>query len=242
MTHSESRGDGMELYDFDAIVLDLDGVLIDSRPQMEFVFRECYLRFGPGGEPPVREFFQRMGMPLPDILKELRLPEEMAPKYRELSRQLHKQIRLVAGAHSTLNLLRGTGLPLGLMTGKDRARTLEILTHFGLKHFFSGIVCGDDPYPGKPSPEGLWALAEMFGVEPHRVVIVGDSLLDVRCGLAAGAVTIAATWGFESPETMADSGAHVCCSSFHELESWIFGCRKSFHPDTDLAFEEVEAD
>jgi len=232
----------MELYDFDAIVFDLDGVLIDSRPQMEFVFRECYRRFGAGGEPPVEEFFQRMGMPLPDILKDLRLPEEMAPQYRELSRQLFKQIRVVTGAHSTLNLLQSIGLPLGLMTGKDRARTTEILTHFGLKHFFSGIVCGDDAYPGKPSPDGLWALAETFNVEPGRVVIVGDSVLDVRCGLAAGAITAAATWGFESPERMAGSGAHVCCSSFAELESWIFGCRRYFYPDTDLVFEEVEAD
>jgi phosphoglycolate phosphatase-like HAD superfamily hydrolase len=232
----------MEFHDFDAIVFDLDGVLIDSRPQMEFVFRECYREFGHGGEPPVEQFFQRMGMPLPDILRELGLPPEMAPQYRELSRQLYKQIRVVAGAHSTLTMLKGIGLPLGLMTGKDRTRTLEILGHFGLKHFFSGVVCGDDAYPGKPAPDGLWALAEMFEVEPQRAVIVGDSVLDVRCGLAAGAITAAATWGFESPERMAGSGAHVCCSSFNDLESWISACRRYFHPDTNLVCEEVEAD
>jgi len=232
----------MEFYDFDAIVFDLDGVLIDSRPQMEFVFRECYREFGPGDEPPVQQFFQRMGMPLPDILQELGLPPEMALKYRELSRQLHKQVRVVPGAYSTLNLLKGIDLPLGLMTGKDRTRTLEILNHFGLKHFFSGIVCGDDAYPGKPAPDGLLGLANIFGVDPQRVVIVGDSVLDVRCGLAAGAVTAAVTWGFESRERMAGSGAHVCCSSFIDLESWIFACRRHFHTDTDLVREEVEAD
>lgn len=232
----------MEFHEFDAIVFDLDGVLIDSRPQMEFVFRECYRKFGDGGEPPVERFFERMGMPLPDILKELDLPPEMASHYRELSRQLYKQIRVVSGAHSALDFIKEMGLPLGLMTGKDRARTLEILSHFALKHYFSGIVCGDDAYPGKPAPEGLWALAKLFDVDRHRVVIVGDSVLDVRCGLTAGAIAVGATWGFEPPERMICSGAHVCCSSFSDLESWILGCRRHFYPDPDLVCEELQAD
>ncbi|HLJ27717.1 MAG TPA: HAD family hydrolase [Candidatus Angelobacter sp.] len=232
----------MELHDFDAVVFDLDGVLIDSRPQMEFVFRECYRQFGNGGEPPLREFFHRMGMPLPEILRELGLPAEMSAMYREMSRQLYKQIRVVPGAYSTLSLLNGIDLPLGLMTGKDRERTLEILGHFGLKHFFSGIVCGDDRYPGKPAPEGLWALASLLDASPERTVIVGDSVLDVRCGLAAGAITAAVTWGFESPQRMLGSGAHVCCSSFNDLDSWILACLRHFRAGTDLVYQEIQAD
>src|SRR5947207_2378270 len=109
----------MRLHDFDAVVFDLDGVLIDSRPQMEFVFRECYREFGSGGEPPLPAFFQRMGMPLPEILEELGLPAEMSARYREMSRQLYKQIRVVPGAESTLGMLHALDIPLGLMTGKD---------------------------------------------------------------------------------------------------------------------------
>ncbi|HEX7286699.1 MAG TPA: HAD family hydrolase [Candidatus Angelobacter sp.] len=237
-----TRGDAVGLHDFHAVVFDLDGVLIDSRPQMEFVFRECYREFGDGGEPPLQEFFHRMGMPLPEILRELGLPPEMSARYREMSRQLYKQIRVVPGTYTALNLLNSMNLPLALMTGKDRARTLEILGYFGLRHFFTGIVCGDDPYPGKPAPDGLWALAGILGVPADRLVIVGDSVLDVRCGLAAGAVTAAVTWGFESPERMLGSGAHVCCSSFNALEAWISACRKCFHQDTDPVFQEVEAE
>jgi phosphoglycolate phosphatase-like HAD superfamily hydrolase len=228
----------VDLYDFGAVVFDLDGVLIDSRPQMEFVFRECYREFGSGGEPPLPEFFRRMGMPLPEILRELGLPAEMSVKYREMSHGLYKQIRVVPGTHSALELLSDIGLPLGLMTGKDRARTLEILGHCGIRHFFSGIVCGDDQYPGKPAPDGLWALASLFDVSPKRLVMIGDSLLDVRCGLAAGALTVATTWGFESPQRMAESGAHICASSFDGLESWILACRRYFHTDPELVYQD----
>jgi HAD superfamily hydrolase (TIGR01509 family) len=232
----------VEGHELDAVVFDLDGVLIDSRPQMEFVFRECYREFGNGGEPPLEEFFHRMGMPLPEILRELGLPADMAAKYRDMSRQLYKQIRVVPEAHATLSQLKAINLPLGLMTGKDRARTLEILGYYGLRHFFSGIVCGDDPYPGKPAPDGLLALAGTLAVPPERLVMVGDSVLDVRCGLAAGAVTAAVTWGFESPERMRASGAHICCSSFQILRVWISAHRRFFHPDPGLAFHEVEAE
>jgi len=209
---------------------------------MEFVFRECYREFGDGGEPPLQEFFERMGMPLPEILRELGLPAEMSARYREMSRQLYKQIRVVPGVYGTLDLIKTLNLPLGLMTGKDRARTLEILGYFGLRHYFCGIVCGDDPHPGKPEPDGLWALADTLDVLPERLVMVGDSVLDVRCGLAAGAITAAATWGFESSERMLGSGAHICCSSFKALEAWIVACRRSFHPATDLVYQEVEAE
>lgn len=211
----------MDISILDAVVFDLDGVLIDSRPQMEFVFRECYRQFVDGGEPPIEEFFHRMGMPLPEILRDLDLPSAMLQTYRKLSRQLYKQIRVVPGAYSTLELIKAMGLPIGLMTGKDRERTLEILHHFGLKQFFSAIVCGDDEYPGKPSPEGLLAVASHFGVSPGKVVIVGDSVLDVRCGLAAGAQTVAVTWGFESKERISGCGAHKCLGSFEELDSWL---------------------
>jgi phosphoglycolate phosphatase-like HAD superfamily hydrolase len=85
-------------------------------------------------------------------------------------------------------------------------------------------------------------LASAFDVSPDRLVLVGDSVLDVSCGLAAGAITVAATWGFESPQRMFDSGAHVYCSSFSHLESWFFACRRYFHADTDLVYQEMEAD
>ena len=205
----------------DAAVFDLDGVLIDSRPQMEFVFRECYRRFVGPGEPPLEDFFQRMGMPLPHILRELRLPAEISEHYRELSRQLYKQIRVVPGSHNTLRLLHDSGMPVGLMTGKDRERTLEILRHFGLYDFFSAIVCGDDAFPGKPAPDGLLYLGSRFGVDPERLVMIGDSVLDVRCAQAAGSPSVGVAWGFESFHRISTCGATCCLSSFGELDAWI---------------------
>jgi HAD superfamily hydrolase (TIGR01549 family) len=229
----------MDMSNFDAVVFDLDGVLIDSRPQMEFVFRECYREFVDESEPPLQEFFHRMGMPLPEILRDLGLPSEMLHTYRKLSRQLYKQIRVVQGAYSTLELIKAMGMPIGLMTGKDRERTVEILGHFGLKQFFSATVCGDDAYPGKPAPDGLLALAAQFGVSPKKTVIVGDSVLDVQCGLAAGSLTAAVTWGFESKERMSSCGAHKCLSSFEELDAWLLSIGVHLQRETAAMYSQT---
>jgi len=229
----------MDMSNFDAVVFDLDGVLIDSRPQMEFVFRECYREFVDESEPPLQEFFHRMGMPLPEILRDLGLPSEMLHTYRKLSRQLYKQICVVQGAYSTLELIKAMGMPIGLMTGKDRERTVEILGHFGLKQFFSATVCGDDAYPGKPAPDGLLALAAQFGVSPKKTVIVGDSVLDVQCGLAAGSLTAAVTWGFESKERMSSCGAHKCLSSFEELDAWLLSIGVHLQRETAAMYSQT---
>jgi HAD superfamily hydrolase (TIGR01509 family) len=226
----------MRLSQFDLIAFDLDGVLIDSRPQMEYVFRECYRLFGDGGEPPLTQFFERMGMPLPEILRDLGLPPEASARYRTLSRALYKQIQAVPGCRAALESLANAGVTMGVITGKDRIRTLEILEHFRLLPFFRAIVCGDDPYPGKPAPDGLLALAAQCGSKPRRTLLVGDSVLDIQCGRAAGAVTAAANWGFDSPTRLAESGPECAFDSLWQFSAWLLAA--GFIPASTVALKD----
>ena len=46
--------------------------------------------------------------------------------------------------------------------------------------------CGDDGGPVKPDPEVLWSLAGELGVEPSRLLFVGDSVQDLQTARAAG--------------------------------------------------------
>lgn len=89
-------------------------------------------------------------------------------------------------------------LPLAVLTNKPRGATIRILDGLALTRFFDPqrIVCGSDPYPRKPDPRGLLALAASVPAAASDVVLVGDSMNDWRTAHAAGARACLAAYGF----------------------------------------------
>jgi phosphoglycolate phosphatase len=70
------------------------------------------------------------------------------------------------------------------------------------------VVAGARPdAPLKPDPAVALAIAARFGLPPARVAYVGDSLVDMRTGRAAGMVPVGAAWGFRTPEELVENGA-----------------------------------
>jgi HAD superfamily hydrolase (TIGR01549 family) len=205
-----------------ALICDLDGVLIDSRPQMGIAFEKSYRQhFGTISKPPTDRFFSYMGLPLPDILRRMGLPKEMYETYREISRSLLNYIELFPGIFNLLDDVKNLGMRIGLSTGKDRQRTLEILGRFELTPYFEFVVCGDDPFPGKPDPYGLNLILSQLRVRPAQAVFVGDSPLDIHYSRMASVIALGAEWGFSSREELVASGARVTFHSVSHLNTWL---------------------
>jgi len=205
-----------------ALICDLDGVLIDSRPQMGIAFEKSYRRyFGASVKPPTDRFFSYMGMPLPEILRRMALPTEMYETYRDISRSLLDDMHLFAGIPDLLETAKHLGMRIGLSTGKDRQRTREILRHFKLTSYFECVVCGDDPFPGKPDPYGLNLTLSQLRVGAAEAVFVGDSPLDIRYARMASVIGIGAEWGFCSRDELLASGAQVTFPSVSHLNAWL---------------------
>ena len=78
------------------------------------------------------------------------------------------------------------GLKLAILTSDDRAPTLASLPILGIDAVIGAVGCGDDPVPSKPHPDGLIAVAGKLGIAPARLLMVGDSVTDMRTGKAAG--------------------------------------------------------
>ena len=83
------------------------------------------------------------------------------------------------------------GNRIGVATSDNRSNTIEELELLGVAHHVSGIRCGDDGGPVKPDPEVLWGLAREWGVEPNRLLFVGDSVQDLETARAAGTSFVA---------------------------------------------------
>jgi phosphoglycolate phosphatase len=98
--------------------------------------------------------------------------------------------------------LRGRGLKVGVLTSDDRDMTEAFLQQVGAHA--DAMICGDDGRGAKPSRDPLVALCEDLRLSsPAAAVLVGDSDMDVLCGRAAGARTVAVGTGVTGAHELA---------------------------------------
>ena len=95
------------------------------------------------------------------------------------------------GALELLAFLRVRKIPYGILTRNSRESILSSMRNFpdGTLETFRVVICRDDDFEVKPSAAGVYHAAEVLGVKPHELVVVGDYLYDVQAGNRAGAVT-----------------------------------------------------
>lgn len=178
-----------------AVIFDFDGVLIDSEPLMRLAFADSYRRVVGDGPPPVEAYLEHMGESFTRIMDHLKLPHALWEPYKEFCRQNIAQISLFPGARELLDWTRSADLKSGLLTGKDRARTLQILEHFELREFFEVVIASDELSRPKPHPEGVVRMLRELVCGSAQAVMVGDAVNDIVCAQEAGVRAVAVTWG-----------------------------------------------
>lgn len=184
-----------------AVIFDLDGVLIDSEPLMRLAFAYSYQQIVGEGTPPIEAYLEHMGESFPRIMDHLNLPHTMWEPYKEFSQRQVAQIKLFPGSRAILEWARSAQLKLGLLTGKDRVRTLQILNHFGLLSFFDSTIASDQLDQPKPHPDGVLRMLNELGCPARDCVMVGDGVNDIISAQRAGVKAAAITWG-TAPERL----------------------------------------
>ncbi|MFL5803776.1 MAG: HAD family hydrolase [Roseiflexaceae bacterium] len=100
--------------------------------------------------------------------------------------------------------LRERGIRIAVATSDDHAPTAATLAGLGVAALVDAIVGADDGLPIKPAPAAVLAICHDLGVDPRRVVMVGDSVDDMKMGRAAGAgLVVGVTSGVYSAELLA---------------------------------------
>lgn len=135
----------------------------------------------------------RPGVPILEQLDAMP-PHQAAPLHREVERweqELAAQARVEPDAIALLEHLRSRGARLGILT-RNTARSATItLEATGLDRFFAPPeVLGRHDCPHKPSPAGVLEHLRRWGAQAHDAVMVGDYVLDLQAGRAAGVGTV----------------------------------------------------
>lgn len=180
-----------------AVVLDLDGTLVDSMPLVLRAFAHALAPFRPDldeesifrhlGGPPLRTMLALTG-------DETKAAEAMR-RLGTLGFDDGASVDAFEGAVSFLGELHARGVKLAIWTGRDRRTATAILEAHGIARLFAAVVCGDDLDTNKPHPAGLLSIFPRIGVSPDETLYAGDAEADVLGGVAAGVRTLLITHG-----------------------------------------------
>ena len=126
--------------------------------------------------------------------------------------------RRFPGVVGGLQRLRARGLPLACLTNKAEAFTLPLLEATALAPFFELVVSGDTLPQKKPHPAPLLHVARHFGVAPGVLLMVGDSVNDVRAARAAGCPVVCVPYGYNHGHDIGDESPDRVITSLADLD------------------------
>jgi phosphoglycolate phosphatase-like HAD superfamily hydrolase len=125
-------------------------------------------------------------------------------------------IALMPGILSVLLYLH-LQYPLAIVTTRSSQSTKEFLDRCRLIGLFQAVATIRTCRRTKPHPDPVRWAAEMLGVDPHECLMVGDTSVDIRAGLSAGAQTVGVLCGFGDKRELERAGADCILSRTTEL-------------------------
>jgi HAD superfamily hydrolase (TIGR01509 family) len=179
-----------------AVIFDLDGVLIDSEPVWEEVRRDYVARHHGRWQPDSQD--RLMGMSTPEWAAYLsgelgveRPPEAVATEVVELMEQRYSErLPLLPGAVEAVRRLAARW-PLGLASSSPPRLIDLALRLAGVDELFGVRVSTEEVGRGKPAPDVYLEAAARLGQPPAACVAVEDSSNGVRSAAAAGMRVVA---------------------------------------------------
>lgn len=180
----------MNLAQFDGLIFDLDGTLVDTMPmhlsaweqvarQFDFHYDADWL-YSLGGVPSRKiavMIAQHQGVTL---------DEELIARIKNEHYQLQLAGATPFPAMSRL-LEQWSGVrPMAIGTGSSRVNAERVLSNTGLNHYFPVVISADDVESHKPNPDTYLMAADRLGVAPRRCVVFEDTPIGRQAALAAG--------------------------------------------------------
>ncbi|NEC68446.1 HAD family phosphatase [Streptomyces sp. SID9727] len=202
----------------EAVLFDLDGVLIDTDAAVAALWRRAAESVGRDLSPedmrtnvlgcsPERTI-ERVFGDCPEADR-LRVLEEVRAGEPELGWEA------LPGGRNLVRALAAAGVPLALVTSASAARATAVTRGLGLTGHFAAMVTWEDAARGKPDPQPYMIAADRLGVPVGGCVVFEDSESGVQSAVAAGATCVAVSVRGYRSELSALGAAHVITSLDH---------------------------
>jgi phosphoglycolate phosphatase len=212
------------------ILIDVDGTMVDSVPDLAFCVDEMMQLLGrePRGEERVRDW---VGNGVERLVRRALVgqldgePDEADfdrayPIFLDLyADNTSRRSVLYPGVREGLDYLQAAGYALGCVTNKAGRFTLPLLKDLGIYNVFSIVISGDTLQYTKPHPAPLLHAAEFFKLDPAHALMVGDSISDVKAARAAGFMVACVPYGYNHGEDIRDAKPDLLIDTLADLKT-----------------------
>jgi pyrophosphatase PpaX len=210
------------------VIFDMDGTLTQTHRLIFDAFNFIAMKYQ-GKKYLEAEITAMFGPPEEGALLRVVPPESIdrvMKEYLEYYDTHHDELaQLYPGIPDVLQYLRERGIRLALFTGKGIHTTTITLKKFALEQFFDMVVTGNDVVNHKPSSEGIRKIMDRFGLQPDEVLMVGDSVGDIKASHEAGVKVAAVLWySFAEEKVLQMNTDYV----FHNVTEFLAWLRRQF--------------
>ncbi|MFA7679104.1 MAG: phosphoglycolate phosphatase [Pigmentiphaga sp.] len=216
-----------------AVLIDLDGTLVDSIPDLAEAANAMRVELGLPVLP-VAEIARYVGKGMHNLVQramlgQLELPPAPPPGFEQalavFQRAYHRVngqcAQVYPGVETGLQRLKEQGLRLAVVTNKPTAFTLPLLEQLGLDGYFDAVVAGDTVARKKPDPLPLLHACALLGVPAERALMIGDSMNDALAAEAAGCKVLLLPYGYNEGRDVRSLKSDGIVGSIVEAADWL---------------------
>ncbi|HWE09113.1 MAG TPA: HAD family hydrolase [Solirubrobacteraceae bacterium] len=205
-----------------AVLFDWDGTLSDSRQVLlEAWHASTELVLGrrfPAAPEDEDVVFTLPGAEIwPAITADAEQADRLAAAFQEAYADAAGSLSAFPGIPEVLVELREHGIKIGIVTSKGRRRFVPDSERIRIGHLIDVAVCAGEAAAAKPDPASLLTALDGLGVGPAQAAMVGDTVVDVTAGRAAGTITFGVAWGHGTPGALLAAGAEWVAAGAAEL-------------------------
>ena len=212
-----------------AVVLDMDGLMIDTEPLYKRAMQETAGELGYD----LTDAFMMSLVGRPDtdcrrlIMKEFgdAFPlDEFWKRWPQIWREIASShgIKRKPGLEELMSYLSDTGLPTAIATSTYREQAEFSLNAAGVTSDFGHMVTGDQVEHGKPAPDIFLEAARRLGVDPQQCIALEDSENGIRAAHAANMIAIMVPDLIPPSDEIRSKASHIA-DSLHEVRELISG-------------------
>ena len=213
-----------------AILFDLDGTLFETAPELAEAVN-LMLKDLEMAQLKTNEIKRFIGRGAENLIKqsiEVSSKKDPTPVFAKAEKLFVHHYSLISanslmyeGVEKSIIDLKAKDFLLGCVTNKPAIYTEALMNHSRLSNFMDIIVSGDTTEKKKPDPLPILHALNQLNIEPKDAIMVGDSVVDIEAGFAAGTYIFTVSYGYQFGESIISDKVDYAMSNFSELTQII---------------------